>query len=1198
MELVDLYLNLEFSLGDDVYRARRLYDQSSHAAIASTASLSQPSEGVETTQEVIPEPLAELERSGLNTTEPKRAEAAGIDTASTGPTISFQITSESPSLEGLYPTPSFDELVERGWIRASWGRFSVPREIVTAVLRDRKAAGTGLKLLIEERDSDVFELRSGYSPNGILRDIADGVVTGQFRLGEIACVSREWIAARLWDARSENMGGLSIEQSLSRWVDRWRFLNWPSFAMSSHVDRASFETFVDTALGVLTAPSTTPGWEEFRCSAGAPRALLYPHQGLTLENVVPALPVSTIERIQWMQHWYPQATFYDYLGNKGSSLLAALMNELTEAMFDPVGLSVRLMDIVTERPVLLQHLSQTAQRVPTLLADMLMAPSTCPLACSIIASWTSNGGGWNREFQAQANRTTELLAFEDALALLGNHIDSGHLQSNELTALYMHVYELTFASRQSTHRDTMLSLLREEIATADNGVQDAVIADLIVLATASPDPMSAFCAALDLISNSSCEERISASEMVSLYLNVVMPKGERLGLRKLAAKSAQSLVALAFRGDDTLRTQFLNAIDVPSWRQSAPTSEQDQYSYQSLLISRIRLHIRVISRAITEWPTNVPNELVETLANAIYAGAMDRPERGRVDAFTHGPGFGSSWTSEERLIALDLADALRRLSGAAAQRVLTQLCQIEEPAVLAGIFANTPPALNEQIKAHLQTLTPEASSEVWSLPALQGRIEALLSAGLPDIAEVFVAVERSAVTLGPVPGRQVSSIRMDLQLLFLRERWHEIATYELPESKSISERQEANDALLFYQGLAELKRLGGNLERTETIFLDLAQRNRGISSYHTNLFASRVQRLLNDDAFRLLSGNALHQARHYLVESLRVTRPLIQHSALDLKALDLNRVMLLLAANQPGECLQILLELRESNFEENIEGFRALALARIGSKREALSVLLQAEGTFGQSNFLSAVRENIDAHRPYTTAPNLALGDDPVPGIRHAFDAFSRLGHVEQAEVLQSHGRFDLYLIDEVRGACASLVAVAPMMRGLGMMGIEDDISGILKQLLRSRLLLQKWAVEDQSRGGFSGSGGVGERDIVVSNGSATLMVIEALTTDYVATGNLTSHFNKLLGYDTCRFFFHITYARRINCGAILNHLKTACVTPPSGINYVRLESLDDFDSMPVGFRAHYEIDGRNASVVFLALEIGQPIQRAAAAMR
>jgi hypothetical protein len=160
---------------------------------------------------------------------------------------------------------------------------------------------------------------------------------------------------------------------------------------------------------------------------------------------------------------------------------------------------------------------------------------------------------------------------------------------------------------------------------------------------------------------------------------------------------------------------------------------------------------------------------------------------------------------------------------------------------------------------------------------------------------------------------------------------------------------------------------------------------------------------------------------------------------------------------------------------------------------------------------------------------------------------------------------------------------------------LEDDISAVLKQILLSRLGLVQWTVADQTRGGFSKTGGVGERDIVVSKGTVALAVIEALIVDSVERTNLTSHFKKLLGYDTCRIFFHVTYARRGNCTGIINHLKTACRTPTAGISYIRLDDLPDFDSMPIGFVAHYSIDLREASVFFLALDMGQPLQRAAA---
>jgi hypothetical protein len=1207
VEVLDLFLHLEFTPGDDLSRARRLYEQASQPQIerspdsgprqADEAETSRDTPSAPSTHQPVLAPDEDSGEAAASAVESNSIHVPRDRVESAAPIVSVRIISDSPSLQGLSSPRSFDELLALGWIRASWGRFAVPRDVMVAVLRSPKSAGTAFRQLIEECDRGVFSLKNGFNPSNTLREIANGVVTQQYLPNQIACVSQAWIAARLWDTNPSGSHDLSAEERLGQWIDRWQFLNHPQFSISSHLARTSAEELSDISIGVLTDSSTMPDWEEFRDVVVAPRLLLYPHRALTAKSTCLAIPATAVGRLQWMTERDTQGAFHEYLYTRGASVMSVLLNELKLATADSLGLAPRLMEITLGRPVLFQLLVLTVRHAPVLLADMLIAPSTCALACSIIASWEFNGGGWNREFQAHANSATELFAFEDAIALLGGHLDAGRVHSSELAALYLNIYDPASTRRANSQRYTMLSLLREEIAAVGTGIQDEVVAALIESTPASPEPMVVLCATLDLVSTGGCVDRIDPSEIVSLYLDVVLPRGERREFPMWDTPIAGTFVALALRCSESLRTRFLRAIDVAAWLQNAPPSTGEDYNiYRDLLTRRIRLHIRVVSRAIAEWPTEVPNDLSESLGDSIHAGALDHVDRGRIDAFAQRIGSGNPWSTEERPLALDLAAALRKLHGAALQRLLTEICQLEEPVVLAGIVANTPAIINEQIKARLQSLTPATSSKVRSLPALQARVAALLNAGMPDAAEVFLTAERNAETLGTVLSREVLALREDLQLLLLRKGWSEIASYTLPEGTSEQSKREANEVLLFYRGLAELGNPDGNPETAETIFMGLAERHRGVTAYPLNLFASRVHRLLAGDVFQVLSGEELREAKFYLSESRRITRPLIQHSVSDLKSLDMNRAMLLLAANQPGEGLQVLLILRETYFDEHIEGFRALALARLGSKREALAVLTQSERIFGRSDFLSAVRANLDTHLPYMTAPSLSLDDDPVPGIRQAFEAFSRLSHVEQAEVLQSRGRLDLYLLEEIRGACASLVALAPMMRELGMVRYEDDISGVLKQILRSRLLLPQWSVEDQPRGGFSSSGGVGERDIVVSKGTATLAVIEALTTDFVETGNLTSHFKKLLGYDTCRFFFHITYARRSNCGGILDHLRGASALPPAGFNYLRSENLADSDSMPVGFKAYYEIDSRSIVVVFLAVEIGQPVQRAAAA--
>src|SRR3546814_243181 len=121
-----------------------------------------------------------------------------------------------------------------------------------------------------------------------------------------------------------------------------------------------------------------------------------------------------------MENGLAERTLYEFLSTRGSSIFSVLLNEIQHAMFDPLQLASKLMELVVERPVLLQQLIFRSEQAPILLADMLMAPETSAVACRVIASWEFSGGAWNQDFQADANITTKRLAFEDAMAVLGD----------------------------------------------------------------------------------------------------------------------------------------------------------------------------------------------------------------------------------------------------------------------------------------------------------------------------------------------------------------------------------------------------------------------------------------------------------------------------------------------------------------------------------------------------------------------------------------------------------------------------------------------------------------------------------------------------------------------------------------------------------------------------------------------------------
>src|SRR3546814_3840875 len=91
-ELVDLSLNLDFLPGDDICRVRELYEQ---------AAKKQPLSWVE--------PPDAVEESTQQSSESSFTASPGSDSTGARITISTQIISQSPRLDGLYPASRSEE---------------------------------------------------------------------------------------------------------------------------------------------------------------------------------------------------------------------------------------------------------------------------------------------------------------------------------------------------------------------------------------------------------------------------------------------------------------------------------------------------------------------------------------------------------------------------------------------------------------------------------------------------------------------------------------------------------------------------------------------------------------------------------------------------------------------------------------------------------------------------------------------------------------------------------------------------------------------------------------------------------------------------------------------------------------------------------------------------------------------------------
>lgn len=371
-------------------------------------------------------------------------------------------------------------------------------------------------------------------------------------------------------------------------------------------------------------------------------------------------------------------------------------------------------------------------------------------------------------------------------------------------------------------------------------------------------------------------------------------------------------------------------------------------------------------------------------------------------------------------------------------------------------------------------------------------------------------------------------------------------------------------------------------------------------SFATNWFAAEISELLQTDSFSLLKGDQIRKGQKAIAEVERMTA-LLPAASVD-EAMECNRALLLLALCEPSQALAVLSAVTFIRLPDTAAAYRTIALARLGRRSEATAALDAAEHTFGRTWVLAAARSHIASGAPFLSVPDISVYDDLVENVASAIAQFRTMNPADQARVLQRQADpFEALLVDYVRAAADDVVSLVPMMKGVQIDAIEDDLTAFIQHLLAARVQFLGWSVGDQSKGGFSAKGNAGERDLLITWGSSVLALIEAVICDRPLTqdvmkADLESHFQKLLGYGNSRVFFHLTYAYIEDKQGLMLSLETSAeMASPAGFTYLGREPIPHDNSRPSGFVARYSADFGEVKVVFLVLNLGQQRQRQAA---
>jgi hypothetical protein len=1092
-----------------------------------------------------------------------------------------------------------EALAHAGWVQGIWGRVRIALDLRVAVHRAPEGALRALRALLDGLHTQTYRGSEAVRADCAFASVLASIEAGEKDPAQLLCRTPTWVAARLWEKRWVS----SESRDLRRWVDLWSLLQHPSLTPRDVWQQADAQAFREAAVEVIASEAGLTGWRETRATYLQRIALAHGVPVVHVEPRIPEPPATLVDRALWFENRTIEPCVFqalescdDILGLSKLLLADVIAEDNAPA---PHPMAVRIVDLAIERPELFVGLLFQARAHPKLLADLLLHPPSTALACLLIAQWRSPPSAWDRSLIERDDRLAEADVFADAAAILGEYLRDERGAAAEAAALLNWFHD--HAGPEFIDDAGGPEILRETLVREFAGVPKAA---LRAMAESLDGPAlrhglgaSEFATVLELVDLGSLAGELEPATVVDAYAQSIRAGGYDLTAHRVGAGGATALAQLAAR-TPKLRQEFLYALKVPE-RLAAATPDDNPYTLADSIGRSIRGHIRILCRAIVGSAEEV--DLTDALVAAVKHGALDHPQKNRVAAFA--PRFERTISGpvRDRALAADFGAALRVLTGASQRRLLEAILETDEPLILAQLLSLSPPALRATIRERITALAPTAAGDIHSLFEMQARIDELLTAGAAEAATLYMEDEAQRQTRGPVAGRELARFRNQLRLQYLLNDWLAILSTPKPAFQSPIDQTSAEETLKLFRGIAMLKGPTPDPEAAKAVFAELFTRHPTVA-LATNWFAAELSRLLKASSFTVLKGSDIQEGRRALSELERMLSISPAEAPSDNEVIECNKALLLLALGEPAQALAVITSVSLVRLHDTAAACRAVALARLGQNPEATAVLDTAQHAYGVTAVLAGARAYIASGAPFGSVPVATLQEDLFRDVASAIARFRTMNPIEQARALNNRADpFEGLVVEYVRAAADSVVSLVPMMKGVKIDTVEDDLTAFIQHLLASRVDFLGWSAADQSKGGFTPKGNPGERDLLLKWGNTILALIEAVVYDQPLThdsmrADLESHFQKLLGYGNPRLFFHLTYAYTDDLASLMSFLEgIADSAQPPGFTFKGRDPIDHSDSRPPGFVARYDDDFGEVKVVFLVLNLGQPRQRAAA---
>lgn len=1062
--------------------------------------------------------------------------------------------------------PNFEEALARGWFRIIEGRV-VPAVALRGYYsrRDIPYAETLCAFVYWLSKVEYHIARPGTHASA--GGFEDYLASGASAEHQPPVQTPAWIAARLWD--------VSPPVDLTTWTMRWELLDWEPLVPSVAWSEQDARRFRDAALQVLRN-ANLPTWDQVSLSDGLQAS------GDMREMVLTEMKPDLLGRV--LQHARSHSGAGLYEEDALCALMRVLTLELAHAEGGPVPSTVaqEIVALAMRHPDLCKVLIDCCLQHPQVLADLVFCPAIACLVCYLVAIWHPQFQ-FDREYRNEAVDAMQASLLADFLEVLQHHLLRGESSPLEYARLLIVMQEhdcsgheaLPLLSIGLQHLRGLPAEIKREIrktlvqaASISTGTPEFAV--MLKVAAVIGEPFS----------------RAEADSVASNYWQAFHQE-QRPDMRWVDAAGAAVLARLAMEHED-LRPKIFCPLNLK--HELAGSSS----STVSLGLA-VREQIRVMSRAVAGYPETVPDELVAALASAIQSGACDRAERHRVDAFTFQLDSTGVRRQGQRLES-DLIEAMSRLAAPSQQESLVKaLLLVEDTLIPALLLPRVPAVHREGIVARLNVLTPTEASSPAFVTQCAERVQALLDAGFPDMANAYLQDAEGALRGKRLPELTVQALNLQLQIHYLSGAFNLIASAKVPDGLRPEYEAAARRTLDFFRALVLLKKEPPEALEAAAIFNRLYGQH-PLPTYAINLLAARRTLLLGENIFRTVEGEYIARVRFAIEEADRAIPSLGALSDMSRSIHVSNCAAMLLALGQPREAMNRLKELASSERTAESISFEAVAAARLGEPDRARALIRSGKERYVDAQVLVAAESHIDHSAGFGAAPHVLAKQETAGQLRSAMRLFMELPVMEQAEVLMEPP-----LALEKLLTAAFQDALASFQRTLSFLKLdrnkfhEDDFNGIVAALVEARLEgTLGWQAHEQSPGGFTGKGNPGERDLVIRRRGTDVSVFEALKSASPTDKEIAAHFRKLFAYTAADILFHVTYSFCADVSKMRAAVKLVAEQPPAGILYLNLSDISADGARPAAWRGAYRRDGRDTTVIFFVLDMCQVDQRAA----